>query len=668
METLAAVGSYLVSMLADCGAFDEANEVLERLPSCNERSWTSLMSAYYDDNQPQKASILYQKMQEHGVIPSTFTLVVVLKTCAALKYMSQGKQIHMNVVYTGYERDVFVGNALVDMYSKCGSFMDGLEVCKMLPVRDVVTWTAIITGYIEYGHYKEAMTCFDAMHEDGVAPNVVTYICILRAIAGTYSLRNAHEVHMQVVLCGYEQDQAVGNTLVAMYGKCGFLSCAQGVFSRLHFRNVVSWNSLIAGYAEHDFDESVVKAYKQMQTESVPPDLVTMVYALKACGSLKAINMGHIIHADAVMKGVDDLSVGNATVDMYARCNFIADAQVALIRLPVKDVVSWNSLIFGYAEQGSCEEVFECIGKMQKDGIAPDSVTYVMCLKACNSSEWSSVRGDVLHTQIIYLGFENNAIVGSALVDMYAKAGLLMDAEKVFNDLPNPHVMVWTALIAGYAQHGSFISAHKCYEKMQLKGICPDQGIFVCLLKAVKDVGAIFVVHELHADVIKRGYDQDILICSILVDIYAKFGAILEAQSVFNRLPIRDVVSWSALMRGYGMNHDGKNALKCFEKMKNEGIKLDEVMFTCLLFACSRSQLIIKGQEFFHGISEHGFVPSVGHYTCMVDLLSKLGNLIEAEKFTEAMSSPPVLTTLLAACKSHGDSTLGQHCFHELTK
>ena len=195
-----------------------------------------------------------------------------------------GHQIHAEIARLGFlQGNAFVASALLAMYAKCGCTVKAREVFDKLQVgnQNVVTWTALITGYVENGLPEEALFCYQEL-EHGPIPLVLDAIILISGLKACGLIRSAHkgrEIHTQVAMKGLERDLLVGSSLVDMYAKCGILSSAQNVFDSLLLpgQDVVSWNSLIVGYLEHGMGEEALRHFEQMQMRGVCPDNIIFV-------------------------------------------------------------------------------------------------------------------------------------------------------------------------------------------------------------------------------------------------------------------------------------------------------------------------------------------------------------------------------------------------------
>ncbi|KAJ7542119.1 hypothetical protein O6H91_10G090800 [Diphasiastrum complanatum] len=457
-----------------------------------------------------------------------------------------------------------------------------------------------------------------------------------------------------------------------MYSKCGSVLDAHKVFSNMPQRNVYSWTAIISAYADSGQGEKAINLFQLMQRTGLAPDKVVFVVVLKACASLAALEQGKQLHSDIIKRGFQsDVIVGSTLVDMYAKCGCTDDARELFNNMSERNVVSWNAMIAGYAQNGLGKEALALYKQMKQEGVQPNNVTFVVLLKACASLA-ALEQGKQLHSDIIKRGFQSDVIVGNTLVDMYAKCKCIEDARELFNYMSERDVVSWSAMIAGYAQNGLGKEALALYEQMKQEGVQPDIVTFTCVLSACASLAALEQGKQLHFDIIKRGFQSDVIVGSTLVDMYAKCGCIEDARELFNYMSERDVVSWSAMIAGYAQNGLGKEALALYEQMKQEGVQPDNVTFTCVLSACAHSRLVDEGRYVFDSMcKDHDVTPTKEHYACMVDLLARAGCWADAELFINKMPIQPdsvVWMTLLGAARNHGHVEIGRRAFDLVVK
>ena len=493
--------------------------------------------------------------------------------------------------------------------------------------------------------------------------SVQSILMLLKCCTREKDLCKGHRMHEDILERGLlKKSIYIGTALVDMYAKCGALSKAQLVFDELPTQNVVSWTALIGGYAQYGHGEKALCCFEQMQQKGLSPDALTYVCILKACGSIKDAQKGSEIHAEIVKHGMlgNDSVLGTALVDMYAKCGALAKAQQVFDVLPIQNTVSWNVLISGYCQHGHCEEALKCFQEMRCQGVSPNSITFACVLKICGKLG-AVEKGKNIHEEMLREGYlENDSMLGNALVEMYAKCGDLAKAQDVFDNLNVWDVIGFTSLITGYEQHGYGDKALKCFEQMRSKGLSPDAMTFTCILKACGSMGAAETGKEIHADIVKEGLlVHDSVLGNALVDMYAKCGALGMAQQVFDEISIRDIVSWTSLISGYGKHGHGEETLSCFRRMQLEGLYPNTVTFACLLQTCGRLGAVEKGKEIHAELVKEGLLGQdtmLGN--ALVDMYSKCGEIGKAE---EVFHKLPIRGVVAWTALIAGYSQLGRY-------
>ena len=412
----------------------------------------------------------------------------------------------------------------------------------------------------------------------------------------------------------------------------------------------------------------------KIQTHKHSP--IAFVELLKACAMKKDLHEGVRLHAHILEHhGLLQKSPHIATtlISMYAKCGAIQKAHQLFRELPARDVVSWNALIAGYAQHGQIREAFNLLERMRNDGISPNPITLTSALKACGSSG-SIGKGQQIHDEIVARGFlEKNIIVlGNALVGMYAKCGMLAEAQQMLERLPIRDVVSWSALIAGYSEQGHGNQALSCLDEMQKEGIMPNEITFVCVLKACHSIGAIEKGKQIHNEIASMGLlKKSVMLGNALVDLYAKCGILAKAQEVLEELPIRDIISWNTLITGYAQQGQVQQALNNFEHMQSEGLSPDHITFLSLLSACNHLGLLDEAQMLFKNMSgKYRITLNFEHQTCMVMVLGCAGNFESAMSLIKVM--PCDYTSgwlaLLAACRKWGHVKLGRVAFEQVVQ
>eukprot|EP01018_Ginkgo_biloba_P032090 Gb_22770 [translate_table: standard] len=581
----------------------------------------------------------------------------LLQVCVDNKVLPEGKLTHAHIIQTGFKcQDIFLENTLLNIYAKCGSLVDARRVWDRMPKRNVISWTVMIAAYTRHGFAVEALTLFYQMQRSGIQPDPCTFSSVLPACANMAALEQGEEIHEEIIRSGFQSNVFVGNALIDMYAKCGIIESARMLFDSMQERNVVSWTVIFAGYAhnghideamklfrkmpernvvswtamiatcaKHGRGEEALTLFYQMQQSGIQPNQFTFASVLSACANVAALEQGKKIHEEILRSQFQsNVFVGNALLDMYAKCGSIKNARNVFDRMPQRDVVSWNAMIAGYTQNGHLKEAVKLFRKMP----------------------------------------EQNVISWNGMITGYAQNGQVDEALKLFQKMPEQDVVSWNAMIAGYAQNGHGEKALKLFRQMQLTGLKPNSETFTIVLPTCADLAALDEGKEVHEVVIRSGYQSDVFLGNTLVDMYAKCGSIEDACHVFNKMPVRNVVSWTSMIVGYAVHGCGKEALQLFEQMRHSGTHPDHVTFLGVLSACCHAGLVDEGWQYFDCMSQYYHItPAKEHYGCMVDLLGRAGRLDEANQFINEMPIKPdavVWGSLLGACRIHTNVELGK--------
>eukprot|EP01018_Ginkgo_biloba_P030030 Gb_09794 [translate_table: standard] len=673
VESQDVVSNVLVDMYAKCGSILNARQVFDKMPQRNSISWNAMISVYCQHDYGENALRLFHQMQRCGVKPTQFTFGSVITACASLLAMEEGKQVNVHIIKTGYTSDLFVGSALVNMYFKCGCPGDARLVFDRMPERNVVSWTAMMVGYVQHKRGEDAIRVYEQMRLAGVYLNHNSFAIALSACSSLEAQEKGTQIHTHTIKTGFESDVSVGNGLVTMYAKCRNIEDACKVFDQMPTLDLISWNAIISGYAQNGHNEEALNFFCQMQQAGLKSSSVALASALSSCASLESLEHGKQLHSHVFKAGLElDISVGNALISMYARSARIRCSREVFDKMAEQDLISWNAMIGGYAQNELSEEAMELFHQMRKTDMCMNHITFVSILGALTCPE-AIEHGKQVHAHMINSGFEPDVCVENALLTMYAKCGRMEDASKLFHKMLKKDAVSWNAMIAGYALNGHGEEALEIICKMQEAGMKLDHFTFATILRACASIAALEHGKQIHASIIRGRLESDIFVGSALVDMYSKCGSIEDARHVFDKMADRNDVSWNAMISGYARHGHGEDALQLFCQMQQAGMKPDRITFVSVLCACSHVGLLDEGCNYFDSMSQiYGITPRVEHYACIVDLLGRAGCLSEAEDFINKMpvqANALVWRTLLGACRVHGNMEIGKRaaeCLLEL--
>ncbi|XP_058081585.1 pentatricopeptide repeat-containing protein At1g08070, chloroplastic-like [Magnolia sinica] len=482
--------SFLATKLVDfCSSTNRmqvASSIFRQIPHPSSFLWTAMIRGF-SQNGPHRLSILFfYEMRCQGTNPNHLTYPFVLKACSSVLAILEGKQIHAQILKTGFLSDVYIRNSILDLYVKCESIRDACVVYDEMPERDfvshtsiisgyfgvgdsvsarlvfdvvkgtdVVLWSAMIAGYAQNGEPGEVLALFEQMQSLGVKPNSVTMVSVVSACTQMGDSERGKWAHDFMVRSGMEMNMIVCTSLLDMYIKGEFINEAREMFNRMPQRDVVSWNSLINGYAKNGYANEALEVFREMQDSGVEPNKVTFCSVLSSCAQLGAIAKGREIdYLLEEMGMVSDLSVGTALLDMYAKCGCLMDARQVFNRIYPRDVVMWSTMINGFALNGHYQEVISLFGRMFKEGVQPNEVTYLGILTACSHGgmidEGRRHFSSMIRHHCIQPGMEHYA----CMVDLLCRAGQIDEGKRFIEEMPiEPSASVWGSLLGACATH-----------------------------------------------------------------------------------------------------------------------------------------------------------------------------------------------------------------------
>ncbi|XP_010413449.1 PREDICTED: putative pentatricopeptide repeat-containing protein At5g52630 [Camelina sativa] len=564
------------------------------------------------------------------------------------------------------ERDEFTWNTMIVAYSKSGRLSDADQIFRSNPVKNTISWNALISGYCKHGHEDEAFGLFWEMQFDGIKPNEYTLGSVLRLCTWLALLLRGEEVHGHTIKTGFDLDVNVVNGLLAMYAQCKRISEAEYLFGSMSGeKNNVTWTSMLTGYSQNGFAFRAIECFRDLTREGNQSNQFTFPSVLTACASVSARRVGVQVHGCIVKSGFKtNIYVQSALIDMYAKCRDLETARDLLEGMEADDVVSWNSMIVGCVRQGLIEEGLSFFGRMHERDMKIDDFTIPSILNCFALSRTEIKIASSAHCLIVKTGYGTYKLVNNALVDMYAKRGIMDSALKVFEGMIEKDVISWTALVTGNTHNRSYEEALKLFCNMRVEGISPDQIVTASVLSASAELTLLEFGQQVHGNYIKSGFPSSLSVNNSLVTMYTKCGSLDDANVIFNSMEIRDLITWTALIVGYAKNGKAKDSLELYYLMIGSGITPDYITFIGLLFACSHAGLIEEAQSYFDSMrTVYGIRPGPEHYACMIDLFGRSGDFVKVEELLSQMEVEPDATVwkaILAASRKHGNIENGE--------
>ena len=621
--------------------------------------WGVLIKCYVWDGFLEEAISLYHEMVNQTQTQiSNFVFPSVLKACSSFGDLVVGGKVHGRVIKCGFESDAVIETSLLCMYGEMGYLDDACKVFETMPVKDVVAWSSIILNYVQNGQAREGLETFSQMISLAVVePDSVAMLSVAEACAALGSLKLGRSVHGFVVRREIEMDASLNKSLIAMYGKLSDLYSAEKLFGTVScLMTTATWTQMISCYNQSGCFREAMNVFVEMQEFKMEPNQVTMMGVLCACARLGRVMEGKSVHGFVIRRAMDPEldTLGPALMELYADSGNIRSCHKVFDAIREKTILSWNILLSISVRNGQPEEALPLFVQMQTQGLMPDSYSLASSLSACGDIGFSQL-GDQIHSYIIKTG-KFNEFVQNALIDMYAKCGFVHSAYKIFEKIKEKSVVTWNSMVFGFSQNGYSVAAITLFDQMHMNCVKMDKLTFLSVIQACSHLSYLEKGKWIHHKLIINGLMEDSYLDTALTDMYSKCGDLQMAHGVFDRMSERSIVSWSAMIAGYGKHGQINAAISLFDQMLGLGIKPNDITFMHILSACSHAGAVEEGKLYFNSMAEFGVEPNHDHFACIVDLLSRAGDLTEAYRIITSLPFPAdssIWGAFLNGCRIH---------------
>ncbi|XP_058096916.1 pentatricopeptide repeat-containing protein At4g02750-like [Magnolia sinica] len=414
-----------------------------------------------------------------------------------------------------------------------------------------------------------------------------------------------------------ERDVVSWNAIIAAYWQNGNFEEAKRMFDLMPARNVISWNSMVAGCIENESIDKACEYFREM------PDRNVASWNAMISGFIRYNRIEEAARLFEEMPQQNVISY-TAMVDGYAQKGEIERARALFDRIPRKNAVSWTVMISGYVENGMFDEARRLFDQMPK----------------------------------------KNVVTLTAMITGYCKEGKMENARNLFEEIRHRDLVSWNAIIAGYAHNGHGEDALKLHSQMLKTGTKPDHSTLIVVLTACSLLVSLRHGRQTHTIVVKCGFESNISVCNTLITMYSKSGSIDESYLAFRQIFSPDVVSWNTIIAGYAQHGHYEKALCLFDEMCTNGFKPDGITFLNVLSACGHVGKVKESMDWFDSmVNGYRIEPRAEHYSCLVDILSRAGQLEKAYEVIKEMpfeADGSVWGALLGACRVHLNVELGE--------
>lgn len=621
----------------------------------------------------------------------------LLQEPSKISSLDEAKSIHALVITMASfpaQEPVFIHNNIIAKYASLGDVFIARKLFDEMPHRNSVTYNTMISSYSRDGFLEEALGLFDEMRKCGFKPTQFTFGGLLSC----HWLDVFEGMQLQALIekSGLLYvDAYVGTSLLGMYGRHGFIDEALEIFEFMPKKNLVSWNSMISVLGQMGYVGDCVYMFSMLRRSPVGISESTFVSVL-SCLEEVDIQLGEQIHGLVIKYGFDNVaSVYNCLINMSVKSDSTCLAEKMFDNAPVKDIVTWNTIIGGMANSDRPNKARHLFLKMCVSGLSPNEMTLTNVLHSCSRTQ-ILLYGKCIHAKTIKKSLDSNVYTGSALVNFYAKCDKVQEAHICFDGITQKNLVSWNSLMLGYSNRGSSFSV-RLFQEMIQSGYYPNEVSFSIVIKSSPKTELL----QLHSLTIKMGYNDISYVSSSLISSYARNGLVADAlmfvgsgntklpvvssnlvawiynrtgqyektQELYAEMENPDSVSWDILISACSRNSDYKESFELFDHMRKSQVCPDKYTYVSLFSVCTK--LCNLGL----GSSLHGLIVKTNFKICdtfvcntMIDMYGKCGSIESSFKIFDEMTERNIIswTALVSSLGLHGYANEAIERFREM--
>ena len=542
------VVSGLVDGYAKLGDVDSAEKCFKEFHMADSVVWTAMLCGFVWNGELDKGREVFVQMRGLGLESNEFTLTSVL---GVLFDVREGEQVFGLSLKMGLlcGCPIPLNNALMNMYSRCGSKSDAIKMFDEMTDPDIVSWTQRI------GAAHDAVEAFELLKlvlSTSMEVNEYLLINVLSAMGAPKLLKSGKQIQGLCQKTGYSQVVCVNNALIFMYGKCGEMVAARRIFDEMLCGDSISWNSLIAGYAENGLVKQAVEVFSQMRDSSLQPNKYTLASILEAAANSNSIEQVMQIHSYIIKLGfmVDD-SMLSCLMTAYGKCSMICESKRVYSEISQINVLHLNAMAATLVHAGCHAHALKLFQTGWSLDQEVDCITLSIVLKACGALT-DLEFGRSIHSLALKSGMSQDNFVESAVIDVYCKCGTVDEAAKKFSNVSKNNLAAWNAMVMGYAQHGCYDEVFELFNKMSELGIQPDEITYLGVLNSCCHAGLVNEARSYLSSMLElHGVAPCLEHYACIIDLFCRVGLLEDAKRTIDQMPIMpDAHIWQILLSG----------------------------------------------------------------------------------------------------------------------
>ncbi|KAH7520168.1 hypothetical protein FEM48_Zijuj08G0115800 [Ziziphus jujuba var. spinosa] len=514
----------LVDFYAKSGCMRTAHALVDRISQPDLVPLNALIAGYSLNGFDCEAYEVFRKICLMDLKPNLSTLASVIPVCTRLERFEIGKSLHGLSVKSGYFLNDFLVPTLISMYAGDTDICSARKLFDSVPLKTVAVWNAIISACTQMQKPVEAFMLFRHMLKSNTQPNLVTFVSIIPSCEKYITKYSG--LHAFAIKHGSENQPSVLTAFLSMYAKLGDVDSAKGIFYQMPNRNRLAWNSMVSGFVYNGLWELSLDVFCEMQCAGFDPDSVSIVSIVSACSKLEAVFLGKSVHAFSLRRGFEsNLNVSNAILAFYSGCSQFWSCFNLFHKMPIRNVVSWNTLISSCAHSRDMEMAFTLLYQMQEEGLEPDlnevmglfgemmkdnqrpnHVSLLNILPAC----YIELQGKSIHAFAIRTGIVQETPLLTSLIIMYARFDDVNPCILLFQMGNKEDISLWNAIMSVYTKTNNAKMAITIFSDLLLMGLEPDNFTILSLISACVQLNSINLANSVMAFLLLKGFDKNV--------------------------------------------------------------------------------------------------------------------------------------------------------------
>lgn len=664
------ISTSLLTIYSKAGLIDFSWALFDQTPNKDVIIWNAMITAFIEGGYFIRALNLFVKMIGEEIGFDSITLLLAASVLSHMKQLKQGQVVHGLSLKSGMLLYSALCNSLMDMYAKCGNLSYTEHLFAEMGLKDLVSWNSVMSGCLYNDCPEKTLKYFSEMVSSGKKRDDVSLSCAISASTCLQELSCGQIIHGCGIKLGYTNNShiSVSNSLISLYSTCGDIEASETLFTGMIYKDVISWNAMIEGFVSNgNFYEAFDLLSEMQLTKSAQPDKVTVVSIMPLCAELMLLREGKTIHGFTIRQQmVSDLSVTNCLMNMYSKCKSVREAELLFIYILEKDLISWNTMISGYSQNGHPRKAQKLFKQLLQWCSNCSLSTLLAILPSCDSPECLHF-GKSIHCWHFKLGFSEDILAVNSLMDMYINCGDIMNSFSLLHRLSAVKVISsWNTVIVGCTKNGWFLEALTAFNLMRQKpNINPDTITLVNVISACGNLGLVSEGKSLHSLALKTTMGFSTQVQNSLITMYSRCGDVNSAKSVFNSCSNHNLCSWNCMISALSQNKDGREALELFHRLESEP---NEMTMASILSACTQFGLLRHGKQ-IHGYTfRKGFQGNCFVSAALLDMYSRSGRLNTAWKLFTSVTEKSIASwnCMISAFGYHSDGRKAIDLFHEM--